>query len=426
MLKIRASKLLIYREVMDDPRMRDRAERMMGNIEADEVVYDLDDAMLADIVREMGLNSRPLMGMRDGHAPVVIFNYWRFDEPIELYLARRNRYPELFSWPVMKFGGDRGFDWRESGSLRYRRRTGLVCNPAWQLHSIGGCPFRCAYCSLGWSINIMMNFEEYVERLDDRIDRFAPRQKLFQYDNETDTVCFEPEYGGAAMLIEYFARKPGKWLELYVGKSDNVDFLLDLDHRGKTICCWSLSARTQSSLIERGTASMEERIEAMRKCREAGYDVRVRFSPIIPVRNWREENSEMIELLFEKVQPDLVTFESLRFLDYDKVMKYLDPELLDPEWLEAMERAKGKPHKQGCEVPREWRLKIYEFIIGELERVSPRTPYALCRAEREVWEALEPYFSRHGQHPDNFVCNCGPYSTPDDPRLRPLAPRWEG
>jgi len=424
MIPIKASKLLIYREVWQNPRIRDRAERLMRNITAEETLYDVDDEKLADIVREMKLGSRPVMGMRNECKPVVIFNHWRFDEPLELYLARRNKYPELFSWPTVKFAGDRGFDWRESGSARYRRRTGLVCNPAWQIHSVGGCPFRCAYCSLGWSINILMNFEEYMARLDARIDRFAPGQKLFQYDNETDTVCFEPEYDAVRQLVEYFARKPGKWLELYVGKSDNVDFLLDLEHHGKTICCWSLSARTQSALFEWRTANMEERIEAMRRCREAGYDVRVRFSPIIPVRNWQEENCEMIEMLFNRVQPDLVTFETLRFMDYDKIVRYMDLDLLDPDWLEAMEEAKGKSHKQGCEIPREWRLKVYRFIIRQLERVSPQTPYALCRAEREVWDILAEDLSRHGQSPDDYVCNCGPYSTPDDPRLKPLAPPY--
>ena len=42
-------------------------------------------------------------------------------------------------------------------------------------------------------------------------------------------------YGAAKLLIEFFARQPGRALELYVGKSDNVDYLLDYDHRGHTV-----------------------------------------------------------------------------------------------------------------------------------------------------------------------------------------------
>ncbi len=424
MIPLEASRLLIYREVADDPYMSRRAERLMQFIHAEEVEYDVTDERLEEVLRETGLAHPPLMGMHNENRPLVIFNHWRFDEPVDLQRKRRAQYPTVFSNSTVKFSGVEGFDWRDSGSRLWRERTGLVCNPAWQLHSIGGCHFRCAYCSLGWCINILMNVEEYMARLAKRleIDAWARAQKLWQYDNQTDTVCFEPEFGMAPALVEFFARKEGKWLELYVGKSDHVDFLLELDHRGKTVCCWSLSGPTQSTEIEWRAAPMDARIEAMARCREAGYPVRVRFSPIVPVRNWREENREMIERLFSAVQPDLVTFETLRFMDYQKIVRYLDPELLDEEFLEVMERAQGQPHRQGCEIPREYRLKVYRFIIDELERVSPQTPYALCRAEREVWKALAADFARHGQHPDNYVCNCGPWSTPDDPRLAPLEP----
>ncbi|MBC7289264.1 MAG: hypothetical protein H5T86_14740, partial [Armatimonadetes bacterium] len=341
MIPLRASRLLVYREVTDHPLMSARAERLMRGIQADVIEYDVDDDRLEDVLQETGLAHPPLMGMKNESDPLVIFNYWRFDEPPELREKRRRQYPLLFSNTTAKFSGVEGFDWRDSGSPRYRKRTGLVCNPAWQIHSIGGCHFRCAYCSLGWVVNILMNVEDFMDRLAQRleIDPFARSQKLWQYDNQTDTVCFEPEYGMTAALVEFFARTEGKWLELYVGKSDHVDFLLDLDHRGKTVCCWSLSARTQSTLIEWRTAPMEARIEAMAKCRQAGYPVRVRFSPIVPVRGWQDENREMIDLLFEAVQPDLVTFETLRFMDYPKLVKYIDPDLLDEEFLEVMEQA---------------------------------------------------------------------------------------
>ena len=77
----------------------------------------------------------------------------------------------------------------------------------------------------------------------------APNQTLFQWDNGTDPVCWEPEYGGTRLLVELFARQPDKYLELYVGKSDHVDYFLDYDHRGHTICCWSLCLSLPQSAI---------------------------------------------------------------------------------------------------------------------------------------------------------------------------------
>jgi len=410
MIPLEARKILLTEGVENDRLAAERAKRLMKGIRT-ERIERVNDEQLHQIVEEEILPTRANHGMHADIKPIVIFNRFRYELTEEQIAETKQRFPSLFRIPLMKVGEHAGFEWRDSGSREYRQRTGLVCQPAWQLHTIVGCHFRCAYCNLGWYVSIMLNMEAFVSRLDEFIHR-CPQQTLFQYDNYTDTVCFEPEYGGARLLIEYFARKPGKALELYVGKSDHVDFLLDLDHRRHTVCCWSLSGRTQSREFEWRAATMEERIEAMRKCQEAGYPVRVRFSPIIPVKNWREENREMINLLFSKVKPDVVTIETIRFLNYEAMCKYFDLSLLDGEFVEVMKNAPRLKHPHGCEVPDDYRKMVYRFIISEIERISPDTPYAFCREKRTVWDYFGDDFARHNQHPDRYICNCGPTSAP--------------
>ena len=87
-------------------------------------------------------------------------------------------------------------------------------------------------------------------------------------------------------------------------KSANVDFLRTVDHRGHTIPCWSLAARTQSTEMEALSGTTEQRIEAAAKCQDWGLPVRFKFKPFIPVRGWREEAREMIRLMFERTRPD--------------------------------------------------------------------------------------------------------------------------
>ena len=403
---LHASKLLIVEGVEEDPRMRARAERMRAAIPADEV-RTVDDNGLRDVV---AAELTPLRrhGMRRDIQPVVILNRFRFDDSEAERARRVEAFPEL---NTMKLNGYGGFDWRDGGSPGWRAKTGLVCQPAWQLHTVVGCHYRCAYCSLGWFLNAMMNVEEFVERLDATIER-CPDQTLFQYDNWTDTVCLEPEYGGAKLLIDAFAARPGKALELYVGKSANVGFLLDCDHRGHTVCCWSLAAPTQSTQFEWRSASTDQRIEAMVKCQGAGYPVRVRLSPIIPVRGWEAENRAMLDLLFSEVEPDVVTIETIRFLNYDQMAECFDLGLLDPAFVAAMEAAPRKPDAQGCEVPDAWRSRVYDFVFEEIGRLSPDTPIAFCREKRALWEQFAEPLARWGQTPDDYLCNCGPFSHP--------------
>lgn len=413
MIPLKASKLYIVEGIEEDAIMRERARRLETGILTDNVEH-VGDEELESAVKSGELNSRR-HGMKAEFEPVVIFNRFRSDDTADMRKKRRADVPNIFK--KVKLSGYGGIDWRDSGSAAYRERTKLVCNPAWQIHTICGCHFRCAYCSLGNPIIVMMNIEELIDRLDETIAN-APGQTLYQYDNGTDTVCFEQEYGGSRLLIEYFAKRENEYLELYVGKSDNVDYLLDIDHRGHTVCCWSVSGETQSREFEWKTASMRERIESSRLCQETGYHVRFRLSPIIPVRNWQDENRELIELIFAETQPDVITFETLRFMNYDAINSSFDTSLLDPEFLSVMKEFKGQEHLQGCEIPHEYREKVYRFIIDELERVSPETPYALCRAHRVMWETLEDDFARHGQDPDYYVCNCGPYSAPGHELLR--------
>jgi len=406
MLPLPASKILIVEGVETDPLMKARLDRLLTGMPASEV-RTVDDEALRDVVVSE-LSSCPRHGMRRDIEPVVVLNRGRFDDSEAERQRRLEAYPELRRHNL---NGYDAFHWRDSGSPGWRQKTSLVCQPAWQIHTIVGCHFRCAYCGLGWSVNILMNMEELVARLDAELER-CPAQTLFQYDNGTDTVCFEPEYGGSKLLIDYFARKPGKALELYVGKSGHVDFLLDLDHRGHTVCCWSLSGRTQSVDFEWRSASMDARIEAMRRCQEAGYPVRVRFSPIIPVRGWREENREMIERLFQKVDPDVVTIETIRFLDHAAMMRDFDPDLLDDEFMQVMEDVQGQPCAQGCQVPDAYRKEVYDLIFREIDRVSPHTRIAFCREKRTMWDLFAKPLARHGQDADHYFCNCGPFSHP--------------
>ena len=406
MLPLTASKLLIVDGVEDDPRMRARAERLRPGIRAADVRH-VGDEDLAAIVRDK-LASLPHHGMRSDVEPIVIFNRFRFDDSDAERQRRIDAFPGLNQ---MKFNGYGGFDWRDSGSAEFREKTGLVCQPAWQLHTIVGCHFRCAYCFFAAFANVMMNMEDFVERLDAWLGR-SPHQTLYQYDNWTDTVCFEPEHGGSKLLIDYFAQRPGQALELYAGKSDNVDFLLDFGHRGHTVICWSVSASTQSRLLEYRAATMQERIEAMRKCQQAGYPVRVRFSPILPVRGWEAENREMIRLLFRDVRPDVVTIETIRFLDSEAMSRDFDLSLLDEGFVAAMKEAQGQPHAQGCEVPDDWRKRAYRFFFDELARAGCEAPVAFCREKRDLWLHFADDFARYGQHPDAYICNCGPTSAP--------------
>lgn len=421
MLPVRARAVYIKREAYEDARAMARVRRMLPFVSSPVEPGVLDDAAWRRLVVCERLNAMPRHGTRaDSVEPIVVFNQFLYLHGPEERKRRRESFPELFHGQHLHYSGYGGWDWRKSGDEEYRRTTGLVCQPAYAIHSFWGCHFRCAYCNLGNVANVYVNLEDWIEHLKEGLANLenSPSQVLFQWDNGTDAVCWEPEYGGTKLLVELFAGLPGKYLELYVGKSDHVDYLLEYDHRGHTVCCWSLGTETQCRELERRTASMEARLKAARKCQEAGYPVRIRLSPMAPLVGWEHETRHMIRRMFEEIRPEVVTIEPLRFCTYEQLCSDFFPGVLDPEFVAAMRDLPEDAddwHKQ--EFPDDLRLRMYRVVLDETARLSPRTPVALCREQRRIWDTLKSDFDRMGQHPDNYVCNCGPTSAGRNPLL---------
>ena len=418
-------KIYVTEDVFEDPRAVARMERLASAMEGaapERVSY----AQLNEVapsrwsnIPKWGANPAP----RDPDIVMTTGKFW----PEERKAAFRKRYPNLH---VRDLWGCLTTTWRRDGDVSWRReRHGCVCQSARQLHTINGCPFRCAYCWFGGLNRILVNIEEYVEHLDE-ICALDPAQRLYKWDNQTDVTAFEPECDASRLFVEYFANKPGKYLEIYVGKSDNIDSLLGLDHGGKTILQWSVGARTQTALFEPETATWEERIEAARACQQAGYTVRYRFSPIIPVQGWEEENAELISRLFERTQPDVISLCPLGWMDVDDARASLDFDRLDPRFVASMEAAapflaaRGFTGGGGRPIPHDARAYMLKTLIDEIRAHHTTIPIALCLETIEMWALFQRELGMpmDPDKPSAYYCNCGPMCTAEHPVSRGVTP----
>lgn len=400
--------IYVTEEVLDDPLCVARMEGMMAAMGVEDYVHvdyaDLDRLALA----HGWAHPRRKGEIRNEPPDPVVFTKlkWPSKEEEDVLLAK---YPHLCrkGWLRGALLGHLGWSLRGPAPPK---PGGTVCQRAFELHTIAGCPYLCDYCSsLSEVIVIGLNVEELMSQMDGWVAS-CPDQTLFKWDNASDTLCFEPEYGATKMLIEYFAGQAGKYFLLYAGKCADVDWLLDLNHRGKTILAFSISGSKQSRLIEKRSNTMEERIEAMRKCQAAGYIVRARFAPIVPVANWREENRTMIKHLFSEVQPDILSIDTVQRMNAMDAHRCMDLSLWDQSFVEAMDRAAIEmDSKMYGPLPHDKRAEVYRFIIDEVKAVSPQTPIGLCLESYEMWEVLGQEL---GMCADHYVCNCGHTCTP--------------
>ncbi|MCG3179344.1 MAG: hypothetical protein BIFFINMI_01678 [Phycisphaerae bacterium] len=389
MLRVPAATVYIDPEVRRRAHCMARLERMLPNIDCDDVrEYDA-------AAREAFANiSRRRHGKdRFGDEAVILFTTM---EP-----------------------GREGWYYHYRDASKEGSTHGGFCQSALELNLVDGCVFRCAYCGFGRAIRFSLDVEGYMAGLDGVFARH-PQQRLYKFSNMTDLPPFEPELDAVAPMVRRFAAEPDRYLMLFT-KSDNVDFLLPLDHNGHTIVSWSLTCETASRLIDRRAPALDERIEAMHKCQQAGYLVRARLSPIVPIRGWRGEYEALFTRLFAAVKPDVVTLELLGWFGFEDLPRLIDPELLDPELYAEAAASVGELGDVG------WRpftdrahQEVYRHCIETAFRISPGTPVTVCHGTQSVWAALG---EKIGMTPASYLCNCGPTSAPGDPLYNACAGR---
>jgi len=304
-----------------------------------------------------------------------------------------------------------GYDSLSSPNSHIRDEE-LVCRNVHEFHTTDGCVHRCQYCEAAGEpiVNMALNIEEFIEKKLDPLLRANPWQKVCRYQTQAaDSLCFEPEYGAIAKFAEYFAGQDDRYLLLHT-KSANTDFICDLDHNGRTIVLWSLTSDTVSRVIEQRTGTTAERIEAARRCEQAGCPVRFKFKPIIPVRDWRDETREMVRHMFAATHPDVISLCTIMWMPIEELEAAIEPKLFDQQFLKAArEDAEKMAGSRAGPFPHRVRAEIYDFFIREIRRYDETVPVSLSTESFEMWAEFEDIL---GFGAGNYVCGCGPECTP--------------
>ncbi|MFB3892888.1 MAG: spore photoproduct lyase family protein [Phycisphaerae bacterium] len=410
MYALKPSHVFVHRRLRSNPLAVARMDRMLAAL-GNPPVTEIDASDTAAVLALAGpapgtprVAGRVRQGVeRRPQDPSLIFNTFVWDES-----QRQKTHPcaaaaDVQSQRIARLlagvGEEFAFSHRERLVVDGRQ---YVCQGGWGIHSLKGCPHKCDYCEEGYYLNIMCDVEEFVEHVYQMTLR-RPQQKLYRYDLFSDQIALEPEYGASAALAEMFARTGDKFL-LYYTKSDNVEHLLDLPKSNAIFYC-TLATQTVCREIERGTPSMSERIEALRRCQQAGYRVRVGFSPIIPVPDWKREATECLEKLFAVVRPETVRLWVLSLMSPSECELLIGPKRLDRRFLEAMRSPAAMAESAWSQpFPRQARAEIYAHYLDEIRRISPGTPVTLCSEEPQVWEMLA---GKLQMRPEDLYCCCG-------------------
>jgi spore photoproduct lyase len=188
-----------------------------------------------------------------------------------------------------------------------------------QFHLAEGCPAHCQYCYLAGSLQgppAIRVFANLPLILKNTLNyQLSGKVTSFEASCYTDPLSIEHLTGSLAETIKFFSIRSDSHLR-FVTKFDAVDPLLDIDHNGHSRWRISLNANSVSRRLEGGTATISARIKALRKLalpRELGggnYPIGVVLAPIMPVPDWQEEYSLLLDELQQNLDfPVDLTFE---------------------------------------------------------------------------------------------------------------------
>ncbi|MGB3298483.1 MAG: spore photoproduct lyase family protein [Phormidesmis sp.] len=250
----------------------------------------------------------------------------------------------------------------------------------WQFHIAQGCPAHCQYCYLAGSLSgapvvkvygnlpkILANLSKYEK---------AGQATTYEASCYTDPLGIEHLTGSLAECIRYFGTRESAYLR-WVTKFNNVDRLLELPHSGHTRCRFSVNADPVSHYMEGGTATVEQRLQAMRKLALKGYPIGLVVAPIMAIDSWQEHYDALFNQISRAIDFECdLTFELIthRFTPKSKeVLKSWYPKSkLD---LEEEGRSQKRNKFGGVKYvyPRDTMAELKDFIQTQ---ITTRFPYA--------------------------------------------------
>lgn len=284
----------------------------------------------------------------------------------------------------LHYRGHRVLVFGEHGSAVGRSdETGNTCPNFWHFSPYGFCPYGCHYCYLAGTqgvrfsptVKIYVNLEEILDQIDRLACRLG-RPEAFYLGKLQDGMALDPLTGYSRVMIPFFASHPFARLRM-LSKCADFDNVLDLDHGGHTVLCWSLNPPAVRKEYEVITPPIEERLRAIERCAQAGYPIRIMLMTIIPIPDWQRHYNDLLEQLLTRVKLDRITLGGI--CSYGPALQIMEAKLGRDNLISgSLTVLDNSPDDGRTRYPLAVRAAIYGHLLQTVRRYQPELACALC------------------------------------------------
>ena len=218
---------------------------------------------------------------------------------------------------------------------KFTDEKGMICHGFHYLHVMAnGCVFNCQYCFLHGSIwarsvptiiKLNINYEDISTRMREIAADNLRQGKCTRFNMGVmmDSFAFEPTIGFLRYIIPLLGHDDFAATTLILlSKSNEITELLNAARRypwatKRVLPGFSVNSVTAATRFEGGTAGTHARLAAARQLQSAGYAVRLRIDPVIPIGDWATEYKHLVDLIYREyeIDPQPLLVASLRFDD---------------------------------------------------------------------------------------------------------------
>jgi spore photoproduct lyase len=259
------------------------------------------------------------------------------------------------------------------------------------------CPMDCSYCFLqehlanNPAFQVYANYHDALEELDRLAAAGAGRSFRVGTGELADSLAFDSLTAISRDLVSYFSRRQNLMLELKT-KTDEIDNLLAVEPRGRSLVSWSLSPRRVFAASEHHTAPPESRINAARRVLEAGYKVGFHLDPLIAYPGAEQEYLGLLDDVFDAVPATAIAFFSIGGLRMTPGLRTAARQRFPADPMLLGEEVLGEDGRYRTFTP--LRLRLFSKLREHIAKTCPDVPVYLCMetasAHRRVFGMAAP------------------------------------
>jgi spore photoproduct lyase len=271
------------------------------------------------------------------------------------------------------------------------------------------CIFSCSYCYLQTyldhrNIVVYTNLARLKREIERTLVSDPPRRlttgelgdslALDELTRFTDELL--PLFAGTGTLLEL--RTKSDRADHLIGRWKNVDGRSDdartshavsrtpavTEARERLLVTWTLGPEEMIRSEEHGTASLDERLEAMGRTAASGIKVAVRLDPIVPFHAEPAAYDTLAERIAGAVREDAIYRFELGVMRYPPGLWDRVRESNPSSTLLHGEYVKDSGRKLRLYRPQ--RIVLYRRTVESIRRRFPRVPIELSMEHRTVWE----------------------------------------